>query len=524
MAAVDLGAESGRVATVAFDGTRLALDVVHRFTHQPRDVDGIVRWDLEQLWGGVQHGLGRLAAGATDIASVGADAWGVDYGLLDAHGALLDDPTCYRDDRQPRARARAVAAVGVDRIYTSTGVQVIDINTLFALVADATEHPERLERAARLVMMPDVFHHLLSGSDVTELTAASTTGFYDMAQNRWATELLDDLGVPTHFLPEVVPPGTDVGPLLPHLGTGRLVRARVVMPPGHDTASAVVGTPLHDPGSLYISSGTWSLVGIEVAAPVISAGTRAANLTNEGGYDGTTRLLRNVTGLWVLQSCRRWWQRQGVELTYPELVALAAEAPGPARPRQPRRPRVPRRPAHTGAHPGLLRPHGHPGAAVDRGDHPLRRRLAGAGLPARGRGPRRRHRSSRPEHQRRRRRGQQHAAGPAHRRRLRRPGVLRARRGHRPRQRRDAARGPRRARRARRHPSRRRRHRAGHALRTPPRGRLGRRLRALHRGWSPGTASGRGSRSSDPRSDPPAPSSTPSRTSSPSTPPQETRR
>ncbi|MDQ2755089.1 MAG: rhamnulokinase, partial [Actinomycetota bacterium] len=328
VAAVDLGAESGRVATVAYDGTRLTLDVVHRFTHQPREVGGIVRWDLEQLWGGVRHGLERLSAGDTDIASVGADAWGVDYGLLDADGTLVDDPTCYRDDRQPRARARAVEAVGADRIYTSTGVQVIDINTLFALVSDTYEHPERLERATTLVMMPDVFHHLLSGSRVTELTAASTTGFYDMAQNRWATELLEDLGVPTRLLPDVVRPGTDVGPLLPHLASGRLAGTRVVMPPGHDTASAVVGTPLHDPGSLYISSGTWSLVGIEVPGPVISPATRATNLTNEGGYAGTIRLLRNVTGLWVLQSCRRWWQRQGTELSYPDLVALAADAPG----------------------------------------------------------------------------------------------------------------------------------------------------------------------------------------------------
>ncbi len=328
VAAVDLGAESGRVATVAYDGTRLALDVVHRFTHQPREVDGIVRWDLDQLWGGVRQGLDRLVAGDRDIASVGADAWGVDYGLLDVGGRLLDDPTCYRDDRQPRARARAVEAVGADRIYTSTGVQVIDINTLFALVSDAQEHPERLERARTLVMMPDVFHHLLSGSSVTELTAASTTGFYDMGENRWATQLLDDLGVPTHLLPEVVPPGTDVGSLLPQLATGRLRGTRVVMPAGHDTASAVVGTPLHDPGSLYISSGTWSLVGIEVPDPVITPATRAANLTNEGGYAGTIRLLRNVTGLWVLQSCRRWWQRQGTELSYPELVSLAADVPG----------------------------------------------------------------------------------------------------------------------------------------------------------------------------------------------------
>lgn len=331
VAAVDLGAESGRVAAVGFDGTRLDLQVVHRFTHQPHTVDGVLRWDLHELWSGVRLGLEHLASGDADIASVGADAWGVDYGLLDVEGDLIDDPTCYRDDRQPIAAQHALARLGADRIYSATGVQVMPINTLFALASDAHEHPERLAQAATLVMMPDVFHHLLSGSRVTEHTAASTSGLYDMANNRWATDLLDDLGIPTHMLPEVVPPGTEVGGLQPDLAGlagGRLTATRVILPPGHDTASAVVGTPLHDPGSLYISSGTWSLVGIELPQPVISDATRAANITNEGGYAGTIRLLRNVTGLWVLQACRRWWARQGMELGYPELVDLAVAAPG----------------------------------------------------------------------------------------------------------------------------------------------------------------------------------------------------
>jgi len=326
--AVDLGAESGRVATVSFDGARLALDVVHRFTHAPRPVDGILRWDLTGLWSGVQHGLDRLAAGDAPIASIGADAWGVDYGLLDADGHLIDDPTCYRDPRQPVAKDRAVQMLGSDRIYAATGVQVMSINTLFAVLSDAVENPSRLERAATLVMLPDVFHHLLCGSRVTEYTAASTTGFYDMSSNAWATDLLEQLGLPTHFLPEVVRPGTHVGPLLPELARGQLTGSRVVMPPGHDTASAVVGTPMSDPQGLYISSGTWSLVGVEVPEPVITERTRAANITNEGGYAGTIRLLRNVTGLWLLQACRRHWASQGTELSYPELAQLAGTVPG----------------------------------------------------------------------------------------------------------------------------------------------------------------------------------------------------
>jgi len=326
--AIDLGAESGRVATVAFDGARFDLDVVHRFTHTPRAVDGILRWDLDVLWSGVRQGLDRLAAGDVPIASVGADAWGVDYGLLDASGTIIDDPTCYRDPRQPVAADRALQLLGSERIYGATGVQVMPINTLFAVLSDAVEHPSRLDRAATLLMLPDVFHHLLSGSRVTEYTAASTSGFYDMAGNAWATALLEQLGIPTHFLPTVVQPGTHVGPLLPQLAQGRLAGSRVVMPPGHDTASAVVGTPMSDPHGLYISSGTWSLVGVEVPAPVITELTRAANITNEGGYAGTIRLLRNVTGLWLLQACRRHWAKEGTELSYPELVRLAGTVPG----------------------------------------------------------------------------------------------------------------------------------------------------------------------------------------------------
>ena len=328
VAAVDLGAESGRVARVDFDGERLHLDVVHRFTHTPRDVDGVQRWNLATLDGGMRHGLAALATGDRDIASVGVDTWGVDYGLLADDGTLLDEPTCYRDGRQVEAYDRALATVGAQRLYDATGVQVIPINTIFALAADAATLPHRLERADTLLMLPDVFHHLLSGSRVSEYSAVSTSGAYDMARDVWATSLLDDLGIPTHFLPEVVQAGTDVGPLLPDLATGRLGRTRVVVPPGHDTASAVVGTPLAHPDGLYISSGTWSLVGVEVPDPVISDQTQALNITNEGGYASTIRLLRNVAGLWLLQACRRVWAAEGRSYSYPELVAMAADASG----------------------------------------------------------------------------------------------------------------------------------------------------------------------------------------------------
>lgn len=328
VAAVDLGAESGRVARVRFDGERLHLDVVNRFPHQPRPVDGVLRWDMETLWGGIRDGLAIMATDPDPIQAVGVDAWGVDYGLLDDSGHLVDDPTCYRDARQPVQHDRALREIGAERLYDATGVQIMPINTLFAVMSDAATMPHRLQRARRLLMLPDLFHHLLSGSTVTEYSAASTSGFYDMAQDRWATDLLDQLGVPTRLLPEVVQPGTDVGNLKADLATGALADARVIVPPGHDTASAVVGTPLADPDGLYISSGTWSLVGVEVPEPVITRETQRRNITNEGGYARTIRLLRNVAGLWLLQSCRRAWAAEGRAYSYPELVEMASATPG----------------------------------------------------------------------------------------------------------------------------------------------------------------------------------------------------
>jgi rhamnulokinase len=318
VAAVDLGAESGRVVTGTFDGTRVSLDVVHRFPTPPRMHDGHLRWDLAHLWANVRQGL--AAAGTVD--AVGVDAWGVDYGLLDADGEVLGDPCSYRDERARPMLAEAMETVGRERLYLASGIQIIEINTLFQLMAEARDGG--LERAATMLMIPDLFHHLLSGATVSEYTAASTTGAYDMAKGEWATELLDQLGVPAHMLPEVVPAGTDLGPV--RLDAPGLANARVIAPPSHDTASAVVGTPLSDPAAAYVSSGTWSLIGVETTAPVIDEGAMAANLTNEGGAFGTIRLLRNSGGLWLLQESRRRWAEEGRDHTYDELVRLAGEA------------------------------------------------------------------------------------------------------------------------------------------------------------------------------------------------------
>jgi len=323
LVAVDLGAESGRVVLGRFDGSRVALSELHRFPTPPRPAGGHLRWDLQRIWSQITAGLAAAGAAAGTVDAVGVDAWGVDYGLLDRDGELLGDPVSYRDPRTAGMLAEAAGRVGRDRLYLATGIQLLEINTIFQLMAEA--RAGSLQRADRLLLIPDLFHRLLSGAAVAEYTAASTTGAYDMASGRWAVDLLDQLGLPTHLLPEVVDAGTDLGPVRPDLPG--YAAARAVAPASHDTASAVVGVPLTDPGAAYISSGTWSLVGVETREPVINQAAMAANLTNEGGAYGTIRLLRNNTGMWLLQESRRQWAREGREHSYQELVRLAASAP-----------------------------------------------------------------------------------------------------------------------------------------------------------------------------------------------------
>jgi rhamnulokinase len=321
--AVDLGAESGRVVLGRFDGSRVSLTELHRFPTPPRQHDGHLRWDLRGIWSQIGKGLAAAGEAAGTVDAVGVDAWGVDYGLLGRDGELLGDPVSYRDPRTTGMVGEAIARVGRQRLYLATGIQIIEINTIFQLMAEARDGS--LDRAGRLLLIPDLFHHLLSGATVAEYTVASTTGAYDMAAGRWASDLLGELGVPTHLLPEVVAAGTDLGPV--RLDLPGYAAAKVVTPPSHDTASAVVGVPLTDADAAYVSSGTWSLVGVETREPVIDEAAMAANLTNEGGAYGTIRLLRNSTGMWLLQESRRQWAREGREHSYDELVRLATPAP-----------------------------------------------------------------------------------------------------------------------------------------------------------------------------------------------------
>jgi rhamnulokinase len=327
MAAVDLGAQSGRVAVGQFDGSKLSVREAHRFENTPVKRGDTLQWDVGLLRREVFSGL-RAAGRDTAVDSLAVDSWAVDFGLLDDSDELIQAPTHYRDGRRAAATAQLFDRIPPRELYQRTGIQLLPINTVFELAAMAAEHDPALEAARSLLLIPDLFHFWLCGSKTTEFTNATTTQCYDPAAGGWATDLLERLEIPTTIFPEIVAPGTPLGPLSPEVAheTG-LVGALVVAVATHDTGSAVAAVPFADDGSVFLSIGTWSLVGVEVDRPVIHDESFAANLTNEGGVGGTFRLLRNITGLWLLHECRRSWADEGNELGFDDLVSLAVDAP-----------------------------------------------------------------------------------------------------------------------------------------------------------------------------------------------------
>ncbi|MBV8718704.1 MAG: rhamnulokinase [Chloroflexi bacterium] len=318
--ALDLGAESGRAVVGSFNGSRLDLEEAHRFANVPVRMGGTLYWDFPRLFGDVLTGI-RAAQQNGPVASVGVDGWGVDFGLLDSRGRLLANPIHYRDSRTEGIMQLATQRVKARDIYAQTGIQLMPINTLYQLLSMAEAHDPDLERADKLLMVPDLVHHFLCDSAVTEYTNASTTQCFDVAHNDWAYGLLADLNIPRHPFPDVVPPGTRLGPLRADVAEHVGGATQVVTPACHDTASAVVATPL-DGSAAYLSSGTWSLIGLELPKPVLSDAAREGNLTNEGGVAGTIRLLKNVMGLWLVQEARR---ELSPDVSYAELTWQAAQ-------------------------------------------------------------------------------------------------------------------------------------------------------------------------------------------------------
>jgi rhamnulokinase len=326
--AYDLGAESGRGILGQFDGSRLRLDVVHRFANGPVRTLDTLHWDMLHLWSEMLVGLRKAVTEKGPIDALGVDTWGVDFALLGRGDTLLGNPRHYRDPHTIGYPEAAFETVSRLEIYRQTGLQFMRFNSLYQLLAMRRDRSPLLDAAESLLMVPDLLHFYFTGVKVNEFTDVSTSQMYDPTAKGWARGLLEALGLPTHVLGDVVQPGTVLGRLRASVAEEAGVAAvPVVLPGSHDTASAVAAVPARGASWCYISSGTWSLMGAELPAPLISEKTLHYNFTNEGGVGGTIRFLKNIMGLWLVQECRRSWERAGRDYTYDELTRLAEAAP-----------------------------------------------------------------------------------------------------------------------------------------------------------------------------------------------------
>ncbi|MGK5114137.1 rhamnulokinase [Geodermatophilus sp. CPCC 205506] len=327
LAAVDLGASSGRVMVARVGADRLDLTEVHRFPNRPVRTGGTLHWDVLGLYGGVLDGLRAAGREAGRVDGVGIDSWAVDHGLLDADGALLGNPVHYRDARHATAVPAVHAVVPPEELYRVSGLQHLPFNTVFQLAA--RRGTAQLAAARTALLVPDLLAHWLTGAVGAELTNASTTGLLDATTGEWADELIDRLGLDRGLFPPLRRPGDRLGELTDEVlaETGLTGPVPVTAVGSHDTASAVVGVPASSDRFAYVSCGTWSLVGVELDEPVLTEASRAAGFTNELGVDGTVRYLRNVMGLWLLQESQRTWTAHGLPADLPELLAAAARVP-----------------------------------------------------------------------------------------------------------------------------------------------------------------------------------------------------
>ncbi|MBO0701834.1 MAG: rhamnulokinase [Candidatus Dormibacteraeota bacterium] len=323
--AVDLGATSGRVMLGTWEEGRLALRELRRFPNGPVSVRGALHWDVLRLWEEIRTGL----SGAGPLDGVGVDSWGIDFALLDEAGELLGNPHHYRDRRTSGMPEEVDRHVPPERLYERTGIQRLAFNTLYQLFSMRRAGDRRLEAARTLLLIPDLFHYWMSGRRQAEYTNASTTQLCDVTTRGWASDLVEELGLPTRILPPIRPPGTILGPLSAEVAGGAGLGSSVPVIAGatHDTASAVAAVPGLDEHSAFVSSGTWNLVGGEAGAPIRGEQARRRDFTNEGGVEGTVRFLKNVTGLWLVEECRRRWQLEGRTHDVAGLVARAEQAP-----------------------------------------------------------------------------------------------------------------------------------------------------------------------------------------------------
>ena len=325
--AIDLGAESGRLTVGVFDGEKLKLHEVYRFRTGPTYVLNTMRWDILGFWREIEGGLSAVGAELHKRpVTIGIDSWGVDFGLLDRDGELIANPYHYRDRRTSCVVDKVCHLISRREIFERTGIQFMPVNTLYQLYSMVESDSAQLRRAETFLMIPDLLNYWLTGQKASEFTNATTTQLHD-PRDGWSKAIFEKLGLPLAIMPRVVPPGTVLGPLLKDVAsqTG-LEGVRVVASASHDTGSAVVGTPSSGANWAYLSSGTWSLLGVEVEAPVLDEQAFRYNFTNEGGPAGTFRFLKNISGLWLVQECRRAWSAAGKDISYAELTELASHA------------------------------------------------------------------------------------------------------------------------------------------------------------------------------------------------------
>ena len=335
--ALDFGASGGRAIIGRFDGRRLTLEEVHRFANGPvalpTTYGASLYWDAVRLYSEVKEGLARAVEACKDSAdsglvSAGLDAWGVDFGLLDRAGVLLGNPYHYRDGRTDGMLEEAFRRVPREEIFAATGIQFMQINSLYQLLAMVVRDDPVLRAAGTLLFIPDLFNYWLTGHMVSERSIASTSQCLDPFTGDWSRSLIDRMGIPSAIFPRIVAPGTVLGELLPHVAAETGAKGLTVVAPGcHDTASAVAAVPVQSEDYAYLSSGTWSLMGTESSQPVVNEQSLAFNVTNEGGVCDTFRLLKNITGLWVIQECRRTWIQESGSLSWDQIVEMAARAP-----------------------------------------------------------------------------------------------------------------------------------------------------------------------------------------------------
>ena len=330
--AVDLGAESGRVMLATVAATGIALTEMHRFPNGPVRVGNVLHWDILRLWGEIQTGVGKaiaeVASTGKTVAGIGVDTWGVDFGLLDNNGELLTNPVHYRDSRTDEMPEKFFSRMARERAYGISGIQTLNFNTLFQLCALAENRPDTLDRSRHLLYIPDLLAYWLCGRIANEYTIASTSQMLDARRREYSPEILAYIPVHPPILPDLVMPGTLLGHVSGAAADATHAHGVPVLAVGaHDTASAVAAVPAGAENWLYLSSGTWSLLGAEIDQPILTPEAMNFNLTNEGGVGGKIRLLKNIAGLWLLQECRRAWARDGKDFDYRTLVQLAREVP-----------------------------------------------------------------------------------------------------------------------------------------------------------------------------------------------------